>query len=117
MRLSFVAVIVCAGCASGPPTPPQAKIDAIEAPIVACTAPVDAGPDADAGEPPCMYPPATCADDHFLVYFTQGRCANGTCSYQKKTYQCVKSCAGNACVSPHEGPTAAAADTPPDFWQ
>ena len=120
MRLSAYLysayIVACMACASssGPPTE---KVAAIQTPVVACTPPKDAGPDADSQDPPCDFPPATCADDTWLVYFTNGQCNGTTCSFEKKTYRCTKGCNGTMCKPLRDGPTSSPIDAPPDYFQ
>jgi hypothetical protein len=66
----------------------------------------------------CEYPRSTCADEHYLVYFTNGECTlQNVCSYEKKWFRCTRSCSVNQCATLNDGPTAAAPETPPDFWR
>lgn len=69
----------------------------------------DAGA-ADASQPPppppyydtCTLPPSVCADSHWLAYFDNGVCVNGTCQLVTKYHWCVTGCTGGSCYSSGE---------------
>jgi hypothetical protein len=73
---------------------------------------IDAGPglnDPDAEAPyqdSCAIPPSTCADNHWLAYFDDGRCVNGTCELIAKYHYCTVGCSEGSCQSNSGGSTA-----------
>src|SRR5678816_547520 len=110
-------------------TDPDHPPPVVDPPVIACTAPTDAGPDCgdpffypsdadvdadagavasttcDAGKPSpyldyaCQLPPSVCADSHWAAYFDNGTCVNGTCQLVTKYHYCATGCSGGGCVS------------------
>ena len=73
---------------SGPtPDVPPPSVDAAPPPMPAC---------GDAGT--CAFPPSTCLDSNYLVYYTGGSCANGTCQFTTNTMYCYGGCMNGGCL-------------------
>ncbi len=113
-------------CSSSPHAPPadarpmidgmsHTVVDAVPAPDAAPLpdAPIDATPLPDASPPldagalpptpcggdagMCLLPPPVCADDHYVVYYTDGMCTAGECVWTSNLHYCPLGCAGGAC--------------------
>lgn len=76
--------------------PTDAPDDAPDPPAVHCGASESDEAGADAGL--CDPPPSICADPWWLVYYTNGRCVDGACRYDKATLFCNLGCSYGGCV-------------------
>ncbi len=92
------------------PTPPVVASDAefgvsLDATDLDAQAPdpVDASCDSDAADEGgiCPLPGSQCADARWLVYFDNGACVSGQCSWEKKYVDCSTiGCFSGACRFP-----------------
>jgi len=83
-----------------PPAPPPGgppPLDAGDPPDIACGP--DAGPDAGSCDRP---PPSECASSSWLVYYVDGVCIDGRCSWTKRFLAC--GCRHGACCPPSTPP-------------
>jgi hypothetical protein len=62
-------------------------------PPLACNA------DAPSDSGVCPLPASTCADSEWLVYYDDGQCTSGLCTWQKKELFCTYRCFQGACGS------------------
>jgi hypothetical protein len=76
-------VIGCVLPAPPAPAPPQVSCDE------------DASGDAAL----CSPPASVCADDYWLVYYDNGQCVSGQCTWQTPQHYCDYGCIDGACRS------------------
>jgi hypothetical protein len=77
-----------------------------------CAYPVPAGPQppqvscsgGDGGSGVCVPPPSVCASTVWLVYYDQGECDAGQCTWQERYARCADGCASGACRGPFTTP-------------
>jgi hypothetical protein len=75
--------------------------DAGEQPIVTCGVDGSSG-EASAGEAAsangCEVPQSRCADDRWLVYYSDGKCVDGRCQWREDLFLCQLSCGNYGCT-------------------
>ncbi len=101
-----LAALAACGDHGQPQTPRDAKVDATPDAIVDAFVPppppFDAPPppvvscEADAGT--CQLPPSVCLDTQYLIYYTGGDCAAGTCSFVTNLLYCYGLCENGGCL-------------------
>jgi hypothetical protein len=69
------------------------------APVGPNPAPLACDADASAATGECPLPPSACADSRWLVYYDDGQCIAGSCSWKMKDSYCSLGCSQGACGS------------------